>query len=83
MKYKLGQKYYFVVRGWIESAVLHSVTITLDMGGIYSEECYLDVTGAEITIVNNKEVSETTRLLFKTEKQAIDYQIRVLKGMKK
>jgi hypothetical protein len=82
MKYKLGVKYFMINKGWIEGVILHSVTITLDQAGIYSEECYLDFTGAEIVIVFNKETTQQTRKLFLSEAKAIGYQIKVLKELK-
>lgn len=82
MKYKLGVKYYMVNKGWIETVVFRSVRITVDLGAIYSEEVYYDENAKEIVIVDNQDTQTQTRPIFKSEKQAIDYQIRVLKALK-
>ena len=82
MKYKLGVKYYVVEKGWIETVVFRSVKITVDRGGIYSEEVYFEDGGKEIVIVDNQDTQTQTRPIFKSEKTAIDYQIKVPKALK-
>lgn len=82
MKYKLGVKYFLINQGLVEPVVFRCVKITLDKGGIYSSELYSDSSGREIVFIYNLESQSQSIPIFKSEKNAIDHQIKILRYMK-
>jgi hypothetical protein len=82
MKFKLGHRYWTVDKGAIKETFFISVTIGIDSGFIFTIEEYLTADGARVEVCDRDRIVMSTPI-FKSKKRAIDYQIRVLKGMKK